>query len=181
MDPLSISASICAILQTAGVVASYLNAMKDAPKERARLAAEVYDLCSLLSRLRYRVYEARSVDPWFEVVRKLGVDNGPLNDFEIMLEWLNSRLVPVGGLKKVGKILTWKFDKSDINDMLAKMERLKTLIALALADDLLCVALESRMNCNLTDLVLYLGLSRAMLWISKVEWQRLRQGFYRFS
>jgi hypothetical protein len=139
MDPLSISASICALLQTAGVVTSYLNSMKGAPRERARLTTEVYNLCSLLTRLRDRVDEAEAEDPWFNVVRKLGVKNGPLNDFEVTLERLKWKLEPVGGLKKVGKILGWKFDKVEINEMLAKIERLKSLIAFALADDLLCV------------------------------------------
>lgn len=118
---------------------SYLNSMKDAPRERARLTTEVYNLCSLLARLRDRVDEAGSEDPWFNVVRKLGVKDGPLDDFEITLERLRSKLESVGGFKKVGKILGWKFDKVEINEMLAKIERLKTLIALALADDLLCV------------------------------------------
>jgi len=139
MDPLSISASICALLQTAGVVTSYLTSMKDAPKERARLTTEVYNLCGLLTRLRDRVDESRSEDPWFNVVWKLGPENGPLQDVQFTLERLRSKLAPVGGLKKVGKILTWKFDKVEINEMLAKIERLKTLITLALADDLLCV------------------------------------------
>lgn len=139
MDPLSISASICALLQTAGVVTSYLTSMKDAPKERARLTTEVYNLCGLLTRLRDRVDESRSEDPWFNVVRKLGAENGPLQDFQVTLERLRSKLEPVGGLKKVGKILTWKFDKVEINEMLSKIERLKTLSTLALADDLLCV------------------------------------------
>ena len=134
------SASICALLQLAGVVTSYLNSMKDAPKERARLTTDVYNLCGLLTRLRDRVDEACLEDPWFNEVRKLGVENGPLNDFEHTLERLRLKLEPIGGLKKVGKILTWKFDKVDVNEMLTKFERLKTLIALALADDLLYVS-----------------------------------------
>ncbi len=137
MDPLSMTASISAILQLAGTVLNYLNDVKDASKDRARIATEASNVYSLLTTLRYRVEEARSGDPWFIAVRTLGVGNGPLDHFKVGLEQLAAKLGPANGLRKVGKMLTWKFDKTEIDGILFRIERMKTLIGLALTNDLL--------------------------------------------
>ncbi|KAI9878016.1 MAG: hypothetical protein M1830_002174, partial [Pleopsidium flavum] len=107
-----------------------------ASRDRAKLATEACSVYSLLTTLRYRVEEARSGDPWFIAVRTLGVENGPLEQFKVALEQLASKLGHANGLRKIGKMLTWKFDKTEIDGILSRIERLKTLVGLALANDL---------------------------------------------
>ena len=51
-DPLSISASIIAILQLSGTVITYLSAVKGASKDRQRLLIEVSAVRGLLSSLK---------------------------------------------------------------------------------------------------------------------------------
>jgi hypothetical protein len=61
MDPLSVTASIIAILQLTGTVIGYLNEVKDAPKECQRCMIEASNNQSLLMNLRYRLEQGRNV------------------------------------------------------------------------------------------------------------------------
>ena len=57
MNPLSVTASIIAILQLLAKVLEYLNHVKDALKDRAQCKIETSNLYSLLVNLKYRVEE----------------------------------------------------------------------------------------------------------------------------
>jgi hypothetical protein len=134
MDPLSATASIIAILQLSAKVLSYLNDVKDAPKERAQCAIEASNLHNLLLNLRFRLEEGGS-EPWNTAVRALSVEKGPLDQFKQALEMLQTKMTEGGRLKKAGEALVWKFKKEEITSILGRMERLKTLIGIALEMD----------------------------------------------
>ena len=53
------------------------------------------------------------------------------------MEDLGDRLAPGKGLKKIGMALCWTLLKKDVDILLSKIERLKTLVGLALHNDLL--------------------------------------------
>jgi hypothetical protein len=76
MDPLSVTASVIAILQLTGEVIAYLNDVKDAPKECQQCTIEASNLQNLLINLRYRLEQGQTGDPWFTAVRTLNVENG---------------------------------------------------------------------------------------------------------
>jgi hypothetical protein len=78
MDPLSATASIIAVLQLSAKVLAYLNDVKDASKDHAQCAIEASNLHSLLLNLRFRLEEGGS-EPWYNAVRALSVENGPLD------------------------------------------------------------------------------------------------------
>jgi hypothetical protein len=78
MDPLSITASIIALLQLTSEVIKYLDHVKDAPKERGRLVIETSNLYGLLMNLKYRLDEGCSNEAWYNAVKSLAVPNGPL-------------------------------------------------------------------------------------------------------
>lgn len=137
MDPLSFTASIAAVLQLTGTVLSYLNDVNNASKDRAKIAIEASIVYSLFTALKYRLEEADPTDPWYRGVRSLGVDDGPLDQFKTALELLASKLAPGNNFKKFGRTLMWTFTKQEVADILSKIERLKTLVNLALANDLL--------------------------------------------
>jgi hypothetical protein len=141
MDPLSLTASITALINTTAQVVSYLNDVKDAPKERAKLASEVACLYPLLIQLKYRVDEVAVGDKWGESTRTLlGGSNGPLDQFGKALAELARKLAPATGLKGIGRKLIWTLDKTECMDILTKIERLKTLTGLALQGDTLQVS-----------------------------------------
>jgi hypothetical protein len=138
MDPVTtvgLAASIIQLIDATTKAIKYLNDVKDAPKDRARLAREATSLLALLTDLRYRVEEAKSMDPWFTGVRLLGVEGGPLEQFKEAIEELARKLKPKSGVMKFGKALLWTLDKNEINKILSKIERLKTLVGLALQKD----------------------------------------------
>ena len=135
MDPLSISASITALLQVTTAIISYLRDLQDAPNDRMRFTREVADLKILLTLLQSRVKRAKPEDPWFTAVLALG--DGPLDQLKSHLDQLALKLGPPKGLKGIKNRVTWVLNKPEVVDILSKIERTKTLVTLVLADDLL--------------------------------------------
>jgi hypothetical protein len=135
MDPLSATASVIAILQLSAKVLSYLNEVKDASKDRAQCAIEASNLHSLLVNLRFRLEEGGASQPWYTAVRALAVQRGPLDQFKRALEMLHDKITDGGRLKKAGEALIWKFKREEIASVLGRMERLKSLIEIALQMD----------------------------------------------
>lgn len=135
MDPISFTASIIAILQLTSTVVGYLHDVKDAPKDRARCATEASDLFSLLNNLKYRLEEADTERSWYTAVRALAAEDGPLDQYKLALEQLQPKVSSGSGIMKVGNILLWKFSKLEVNVILSRMERLKSLIQIALEMD----------------------------------------------
>ena len=139
MDPSSTTASIIAILQLSSKVLGYLNDVKDASKDRAECAVEAANLNSLLTALRFRLEEGDSSTPWYTAVRVLATENGPLDQFKQALEQLQKKMTGRGKIGEVGNALVWKFKKEEIASILGRMERLKTLVEVALQMDHLSV------------------------------------------
>ena len=137
MEPLSISVSITALLHTTKSIISYLGDIQDAPKERTNISSEVTRLDTLLTLLRARVERAKLGDPWFAAVRVLALRDGPLDQLRSYLDQLDLTLKPAKGLQGVKNRVTWVFDKTEVMDILSKIERIKSLVILALEDDLL--------------------------------------------
>ncbi|KAF1950294.1 ankyrin, partial [Byssothecium circinans] len=131
-DPLSVTASIITVVGLTTKVVDYLKDVKDSTKERIRCGDEAADLYALLSKLNSRLQGASKTDPWFISVRALTVDNGPIDRFKTDLEFLWRKLTDGG---KVKKALLWKFDKGEVEKILARMKRLKALIGVALQMD----------------------------------------------
>lgn len=140
MDPLSITASIITILQLSNEVVGYLNDVKNASKDRVKCTVEASNTYSLLVSLRFRL-EGSSNEPWYNAVRALGIENGPLDQFKQALEQLRTRMTGESTLKKVGDALMWKFSKEEVTNILGRIERLKTLVGVALQMDHLLVSL----------------------------------------
>ena len=144
MDPLSLTASIVAVLQLTSTLTSYINDARNTTAEQAKVAVEASNLYSLLTTLRFRVEEVekcQSNDPWYGQVKLLGKPNGPLDQFKDILEAMVNKLSSSRKRDQFKSTLLWKFTKREVEDALARMERLKSLISYALTDDLLCVQL----------------------------------------
>ncbi|KIV93472.1 hypothetical protein PV10_04684 [Exophiala mesophila] len=136
MDPLSITASIITILELTTKLMVYVNDVRHATREQAKVAVEASSLYGLLTRLRFRVEEARSSDPWLNQVKLLGRENGPLDQFKDILEKMVEQISSSRKRDQVKSALMWKFTKSEVDDALKRMERVKSLIQCALTEDL---------------------------------------------
>ena len=140
MDPVTaigLVSSIVQLIECTAKTIGYINHVKDAPKERARLAREATTLLSLLTDLRYRIDDAEKNDPWFSGLLLLGGVNGPLELFRGDMEVLAKKLTPETKLAKIGQRIVWPLDNKKMNDILTKIERLKTTINYALQKDIL--------------------------------------------
>lgn len=136
MDPVSLTASIIAILELTTKLTSYMNSVRNATLEQKQLAVEASSLLSLLTSLRYRVEDARSSDPWFNQVRLLGVERGPLDQFRECLEKMVEQTLRTNRKDQIRSVLTWKLAKPQVQNSLERLERLKTLVNCALTSDL---------------------------------------------
>jgi hypothetical protein len=156
-DPLSITASIVAVLQIAGTVVTYLNDVKDASSDRNQILVELSLTRGLLFSLkdlaeRPPPYMANSwskdgnddaeAEAWDAAISKLGGLRGPLEQYRSTLDKLATKLAPSAGnglSRRVGKALTWPFVRKEVDDTLKTMERLKSLIVLVLQRDYMYV------------------------------------------
>ena len=135
MDGLSAAASIIAVLQLTGNVITYLNDVKDAPKECQQCTIEASNLQNLLINLRYRFEQTQKGDPWFIAIRALTVENGPFDQYKQALEQLLSKVETQHVGQKIRRRLFWTFSKTEIANILTRMERLKSLVTIALEMD----------------------------------------------
>lgn len=137
MDPLSVSASIIAIVKLTGDLLGYLNDVKDAAKDRERLALEISNVSNLLVNLNYRINEASAGNEWYTAVKALATTGGPIDQYRSALEQLQSKFTSnaSSGLKRIGSALTWKFSKEEVITILLRIERLKSLTQIALEMD----------------------------------------------
>ncbi|KAF1973464.1 hypothetical protein BU23DRAFT_554097 [Bimuria novae-zelandiae CBS 107.79] len=65
MDPLSVIASIIAVLQLSAKVLGYLSGVKDTSKDYAKYAVEASNVYGLLINLRSRLKEGSADAPWY--------------------------------------------------------------------------------------------------------------------
>ena len=135
MDPLSISASIIALLQLSGTVIGYLSDVKGGPKELQRIRLEICNVLPLLSILQDEAEQAKSGGLWSSTLSSLDVPNGPIQQFRAALEQLELKLAPVKGWKKVGKAFAWPFERGETLGILGSIERQKLLFTLARQND----------------------------------------------
>jgi hypothetical protein len=101
------------------------------------VAVEASNLYGLLTSLLFRVEEARSDDPWFNQVKLLGIQNGPLDQFKDILEKMVEQISSLRKRDRIKSALTWKFTKSEVENALKRIERLKSLIQCALSGNVL--------------------------------------------
>jgi hypothetical protein len=145
MDPVTavgLLATIIQVIDATATAVQYLNDVRKAPNDRARLAQEATNLLYLLTTMRYEVEKANTADPWFNNIHSLGAVNGPLDQFKEVMEDLARKLYPESRLKKFAKDFIWSIDKKECSEILTKIERFKTLILLARQEDSLSVLIS---------------------------------------
>ena len=135
MDPLSVSASIVALLQLTGTVINYLSDVRSGPKELQRVRLEISSLPNILIMLQDQADQAKQGDSFSSTLDSLNVRNGPFDQFRASLERLASKLAPVKRRGQIGMMFKWPFEKDEIREILNTIERQKLLFGLALQND----------------------------------------------
>lgn len=135
MEAVGLVASLAQLINITAKTIKYLNSVKEASKERASLYQEASSLLPLLVRLQTQINEAKQFEPWFDCVRALGVENGPLDQLREALVALTKKLKPKSGVEKAVRAFIWTFDNAYCESILQKIERVKSMAALALQGD----------------------------------------------
>jgi hypothetical protein len=141
-DPLSIAASVAALLQLSATAIEYLKNVKQGASDRARLRDELRNTVCLLEMLRDRVEDSLDSEggatgsPW---ISALAGQDGPLNLFKALLADIIEKLVPQDRLRKIAQPFRWPFSEKEITKTLEMLERLKTSFNLIIQDELLYV------------------------------------------
>ena len=131
-DPLSITSGLIAVLQLTNSIVKYLRDVNDANGQKSGLLLELSStkgILETLNELSKTAEEDKSLLSSFSLLQE------PLRNYEALLTRLDATLAPAHGLKKVGKAFKWPFDKTDVHDILASVERYKALFGLALQAD----------------------------------------------
>jgi hypothetical protein len=142
-DPITaigLVASVAQLIDLTIKVVQYANSVKNASKIQAKLAVEASSLLSLLTSLRYDLEQMKTEgDPWFAAIRSIVAHDGPLDQFSAMMAELAARLEPRTGLKQTASKVLWPLEKKEVEDILQRIERIKSMIALAYERDNLYV------------------------------------------
>ena len=105
MDPLSISASIIALMQLSSTVIAFLSDAKGSRREQQKIRLEICNTLPMSSILQDQAQQAEDGDKWSSTLLSLSAADGPIQQFQKALERLEHKLAPVRGAKKVGKAL----------------------------------------------------------------------------
>ncbi|RYP44150.1 hypothetical protein DL768_009359 [Monosporascus sp. mg162] len=140
-DPLSVTASVISILQLAAKTTQYCKDFKDGSTDRIRLRDELRSATCLLEMLKDRIEDVNDMNADTSALRPASIEalkrpDGPLFHFQQMLEEIVAKLAPQGSRGRLKQHVTWPFDKKEIAELLASLERCKSHISLAMQNDL---------------------------------------------
>ena len=128
-DPLSIIGGVTAIVQISTKVVSLIKSAKDASSDRQKVLAEINATTAICQTLNDYV-EINGTESWAETLKTLNqTENGPLSQFKQCLDYLHKKL------NTRGATLKWPFNQQNVQEILLTIERQKSLINLALAND----------------------------------------------
>lgn len=136
MDPasvVSLLASIEGLADGAFKLVSLINTIKQGGKQRLRLFTELNSLWMLLKLLEghFDPEEQNLNEHWLDTIQLLDENGGIFNQMSTIFESLADRLQPKMGHRKVMQTLRWPYDKPEVEQLTAQLERLKNTVSLA--------------------------------------------------
>jgi hypothetical protein len=160
MDPLSIAASLIAVLQVTSSIISicydYRQGQKHSSREVIQLSDELNSLKDVLDALLRLVEKSSSNNldearlSTFELLAK---PDGPILTCQVELERLRRKLEPESGWRAVRRSLVWPLQEGEMRKALGSLERLKSTMQLALSADQASLSLGIREDVgDLTEL-----------------------------
>jgi len=143
-DPLSITASIVAVVQISSIILKSLGNLKDTPGDLRRLRRELDGLQSVLLPALERLKRHEEDMAMIQLLNA----HAPLEEFRILLEHLKKKLASVVNLNKARRAVAWQFQKGEFKSILGTIERQKTLFVLALQSGNYSMLQDTRNLCN---------------------------------
>lgn len=132
MDPGTILAVVTETISVTASAIRYIKDVTDADEDRARIRNEAQLLLLPLTDLEEMIKDTTTSQNWTLITCLINALPA-LNDFKDQMQHLVRRLRPGDSkTKNVFQKLKWPFDKPEINAILSRIERLKTLIILVM-------------------------------------------------
>ncbi|TPX07668.1 uncharacterized protein E0L32_010666 [Thyridium curvatum] len=135
MDPLSITASVIAIIQLSSEVVGFIGSAAGASKTRRLLREEIQACDKILQDIKDEADDSEEGKAWSEKIRVLEYPDGPLSRLSIALRLVKAKLEPKDGQKKVLTALKWPFEEKEVQKIIDAIEREKKLLLLALENN----------------------------------------------
>lgn len=150
-DPLTILGAIASVIQISSTVITLIKTVKEATNARQKLLAEIHATTALCRILQD--YAELDAEPWRKTFQVLCEgSNGPLNQFQAKLEYLQDKLAPdqkgtsihqsrsdnstaTRRMKAWIQSAKWPFTKDEVRATLADIDRQKSLFTIALSND----------------------------------------------
>lgn len=144
-EAIGLTASLIAISELCVKSIALYRTVKDATKDRARLAAEIQFCKALIDELQ----NASADDVWQATMEVLVGDGGPLKLLEETLLSLHQKLTPREASPSKGfrhglNVLKWPFEEKEIKKILDMIERQKASLSLALDNNSRLVRIHPR-------------------------------------
>lgn len=134
-DPLSITASVIAILQLSQSVVTVLTSVYDASEDGNKIMTEITSVTGILYHLKDLAERAQWAGDWPGVMQTLTLPHGPIDQLKCALVDIYSKVKPAAGLRKVGRSFVWPFQKGQVKDLLTTIEHQKSLLLIAMQID----------------------------------------------
>ena len=147
VDPLSISASIVALLQLTSSVTAYLRDVKDASKDCNKLFVEISFTRGILDTLKDTIASVADSDSssWTTTLQTIVDPGGPLETLQSLMLELEVKLEKTAsarGVKGLARRVVWPFTSKETVEKIKLVERQKILLTLALQNDHLLLSRE---------------------------------------
>ncbi|KAL2186498.1 Pkinase-domain-containing protein [Thermothelomyces heterothallicus CBS 203.75] len=184
-DPLGTLANVLAVLKLAAAATQYIKEAKNGASERLRLRDELRSTTCLLEMLKDRLEDGESAEDGDEAslkppsITSLAAEDGPLALFKRVLEDIIDKLAPKDRLRRLAQPFTWPFDKKDVAELVATLERLKSHFNLIMQNDLVELAKLSHLKLDNIQRQVETATSRSLdneaekviLWISPLSYR----------
>ncbi|KAK0215975.1 hypothetical protein EDD85DRAFT_441135 [Armillaria nabsnona] len=152
-EALGVASSIVTLVEVSWTIFQYLKDVKEASEQWDSLSTELLGLVHWLNEVKLFIDTAQPNDPWLVTMQRL---SGPVVQLTVLLKDLEKefKLAPSGTMEKVtkpstdrpksqllGKVkevkcrLLWRFKKESVEDALKKIERIKSLMIIAVQHD----------------------------------------------
>ncbi|CAI4213229.1 unnamed protein product [Parascedosporium putredinis] len=135
VKPLGAAASIIAVLQLSEKVVQYIKSAKGAKQQRTAFRDELRACEAILRELKDEADDSEEGQAWTATIETLEGPEAPLGRLYAALSGVEARLQPRDGVRGVLSNLQWPFSEKEVKEIFKAIEREKTLLQLALAND----------------------------------------------
>ena len=133
MDPVSLLASVEGIADGTFKIISLVNTIREGGRYRLRLFCELNALWVILKLVEGNFLSGDELgDAWLRTISVLNEENGVFDQIGEVLDDLTIKLQPQVGLRKAVQTLRWPLNKAEVDTLVARLERLKSAVNLAL-------------------------------------------------